>query len=348
LEYPRFPLSINKRSPIVSSPTPNPDPNREGWTSPFEELLDQSAGVPAHGLGTREVHTPNPTIGTPRTYTTFWEGQQQLPDDCAIKCQQFILEQFTGQAIGEDTLVREAIDHGWYAPGHGTTIENVGNLLELHGVGVTHYAHASQFHLAMELAQGHKVIVGVESDVLWHHNPLLHDLREVLGTHGVADHAVVISGIDTSDPQHVMVQVSDPGTGQPLASYPLEQFLDAWRGSDFFMVATQDPAPAHLPEMANFDYAAGHIADVAGLPFGQFLEFADHPGAYADAVHEYADTHHDDAGHHAGDHGDASSHHGEHGGHLASEHHHHHQDAGHGHLDSAHDHPGDHSTHDLA
>lgn len=54
------------------------------------------------------------------------------------------------------------------------------------------------------------------------------------------------------------------------------------------MVATQDPAPANLPEMAHFNYGAGHIADVAGLPFDQFLEFADHPSTFADVVHEYA------------------------------------------------------------
>jgi hypothetical protein len=319
--------------------SPDPDPN--AWTSPFEDLLEQGTASGAHDLGASEARQPNPTFGTPGTDSAYWEGQQQLPDDCAIKCQQYILEQFTGHAVGEGTLVREAVENGWYAPGQGTTPENVGNLLELHGVGVTHYQHASQFHLAMELAQGHKVIVGVESDALWHHNPLLEGLRDALGIHGVADHAVVVSGIDTSDPQHVLVQVSDPGTGQALANYPLEQFLEAWRGSDFFMVATHDPAPAHLPEMANFDYAAGHIADVAGLPYDQFLEFADHPGACADAVHQFVEAHHDADGQYPLHDPAIPEHHGEHIGHqdAAGHYHdpvtdHHHHDGGLGHLDT--------------
>jgi len=337
----------------VSSPTPDPDP--EVWKSPFEELLDQGTASPAHGLGA-EVQKPNPTFGTPGADTAFWEGQQQLPDDCAIKCQQFILEQFTGHAVAEDNLVREAWEHGWYAPGQGTTTENVGNLLELHGVGVTRYEHASQFHLAMELAQGHKVIVGVESDALWNHDPLFEALRDMLGIHGGADHAVVVSGIDTSDPQHVLVQVSDPGTGQPLASYPLEQFLDAWRGSDFFMVATHDPAPAHLPEMANFDFAVGHIADIAGQPYNQFLEYADHPSTYADVVHHYVEK--DDAGqHHLHDpaapeqHGEHAGHPGAVDGHSVDMHHDlvtdpQHHEASHGDADMANHLPDEHTHHD--
>ena len=337
----------------MTSPNPNPDV----WKSPFEELMDQGTPSQAHGLGA-EVHTPDPTIGTPDADTAFWEGKQLLEDDCAIKCQQFILEQFTGINVAETDLVQEAWEHGWYAPGRGTTLENVGNLLELHGVGVTHYDHANQFHLANELAKGHKVIVGVESDSLWNHNPLLEASRDMLGIHGSPDHAVVVSGIDTSDPKHVVVQVSDPGTGQPLASYPMEQFLDAWRGSDFFMVATEDPAPAHLPEMANFDYALGHIADVAGLPYDQFLEYADHPSTYGDVVHHYLE--HDDAGQQHLHDPAATEHFGEHAGHLGAVHGHsadshhdlamdkHHHNASDGDAHMASDLPDEHTHHDLS
>ncbi len=288
--------SLRKRNPIVTSPTPDPGP--DVWTSPFQEILERDAPSSAQYLGAGEVR-PDPTFGTPGQDTAFWEGQQQLPDDCAIKCQQFVLEQFTGHAVSEGTLVREAMENGWYAPGHGTSTSDVGNLLELHGVAVTHYQHADQFHLAMELAQGHKVIVGVESETLWHQNPVLDLLRDTLGIHGAADHAVVVSGIDTSDPQHVVVQVSDPGTGEAVASYPMEQFLEAWRGSDFFMVATQAPAPAHLPEMAHFDYSVGHIAEVAGVPYDQFLGYADHPDAYGDAIHRSVEFLHGADGQHS-------------------------------------------------
>jgi hypothetical protein len=143
-------------------------------------------------------------------------------------------------------------------PGAGTQPHDVGKLLELHGVGVHRYQHASIFHLAQELAEGRKVIVGVDAKELWESNSVLEEIRDALGF-AEANHAVVVSGIDTSDPDHIRVLVSDPGTGQAIAAYPLEQFLDAWRDSDFFLVATNDPAPPHLPEMAHFDYQLGHL-----------------------------------------------------------------------------------------
>jgi hypothetical protein len=308
--------------------SPTPDPDSKVWTSPFEELLEQGTASPAHDLDAGQVHRPNPVIGTPGQDVAFWEGKQLLSDDCAIKCQQFILEQFTGQHISEGTLVAEAMDRGWYAAG-GTMPKDIGNLLELHGVGVTHYDHASQFDLAHELAQGHKVIVGVEAGTLWNN-----------GQHG--GHAIVVSGIDTSDPQHVLVQVSDPGTGEALHTYPMEQFLEAWHGMNFSMVATDDPAPAHLPEMAHFDYSLGHIAEVAGMPYDQFLEYADRPHAYADAVHHSVEGHHDADGQHPLHDPALPEHPGEHVGHQdAADHHHHpvtdphHHDADLGHLDGA-------------
>src|SRR3712207_7822622 len=46
-----------------------------------------------------------------------------------------------------------------------------------------------------------------------------------------------------SNPQ---VIISDPGTGEAAATYPLGQFLDAWRESEFRMIATEEPAPSNL------------------------------------------------------------------------------------------------------
>lgn len=70
-------------------------------------------------------------------------------------------------------FVRESLEHGWYEPGAGTQPYDVGKLLELHGVGVHSYQHASIFHLAQELAEGHKVMVGVDAKELWEGNSVL-------------------------------------------------------------------------------------------------------------------------------------------------------------------------------
>lgn len=269
-----------------ASPSPETDPP---WTSPFEELLRSAPVLPSEPLPSSDAHRPPPLFGTPIQDAGFWDGQQKYPDDCAVKCQQFILEQFTGEHTDEHALVRESWQHGWYTPGAGTRMEDVGKLLELHGVPVHRYQHASIFHLARELAEGHKVIVGVDGKELVEGNPL-NELFDQLGF-AQADHAVVVSGIDTSDPDHVRVLVSDPGTGQAIAAYPLEQFLDAWRDSDFFLVATNEPAPPHLPEMAHFDYHLGHLPEVADMPYDQFLSFADHAADWDSVLHHFVEVH---------------------------------------------------------
>ncbi len=228
---------------------------------------------------------PDPVIGTPEVDVSVWDGQQSYSDTCAVRAQEYILEQFTGQEIDEDALVKEAVENGWLVQG-GTAPQDVGNLLEMHGIPVNRYQDANVFHLANELAQGHKVIIGVDKDELWEMNAQLENIEEAAGTDPGADHAVVVSGIDTSDPNNVSVLVSDPGTGEASASYPLAQFLDAWQDSGFSMVATQQPAPAWLPEMANFDYEQGHIDEVVGVPYDDFVAYEDQPDALDQLVNQ--------------------------------------------------------------
>lgn len=219
--------------------------------------------------------------GTPQQDITTWDGQQGYDITCAVRDQEFIIELFTGQEVDENALVQEALDRGWLEPGNvgegGTAWEYIGNLLELHGIAVNRYTDANVFQLADELAQGHKVIVGVDSRELWQEkDPALDTILDDAGLTS-ADHAVVVSGIDTSNPEDMRVLVSDPGTGEALASYPLQEFLNAWSDSDFFMVATQEPAPAWLPGMANFPYEQGHIDEVLSMPYDEFATYADQP-----------------------------------------------------------------------
>jgi hypothetical protein len=270
------------------SNNPSDDPL---WVSPFEMLLGDSETDMAMGaLGSSPIQHASPISGDPATDVNFFPGQQNYQDTCAIRCQEFILERFTGMEVPEDALVQQAMDHGWYAPGDGTKLPDVGNLLELNGVAVNRYEGASIFNLANELAQGHKVIIGVDSGELWGQHPILEAIADKLGISS-ADHAVVVSGIDTTDPAHIQVIISDPGTGQAAASYPLEKFLDAWQDSGDYMVATQEPAPAvYNPEMANFDYALGHIDSVAGMPYEEFLNYEQQPEDLGDLLDGFAEA----------------------------------------------------------
>ena len=176
-----------------------------------------------------------------------------------------------GVNASEDTLRWEAATNGWYQPGGGTSPRNVGNLLELHGVPIHRYEGATIFNLTSELARGHKVIVGVDAGELWNKG-FLEKVKDQLGLSG-ANHALLVSGIDTSDPSHVQVVLTDPGSGDVAKAYPLEQFIDAWKDSNCFMVATKEPAPLEFnPSMVNFDYVLGHLPAIGQLPFDTFQQ----------------------------------------------------------------------------
>lgn len=224
-------------------------------------------------------------IGIPEEDTSTWDGQQSYDDTCAIRSQEFILEQFTGQEIDEAALVQVATDNGWYTPGEGTPPEYTGSLLELYGVAVNQYENANLYDLGNELAQGHKVIISVDSGELsGREDPVLEEIAATTDVDG-ADHAVVVSGIDTTDPDNPHVIVSDPGTGEATARYPLEQFLSAWQDGNFTMTATQEPTPGTQPEMANFDYDLGHLPEVAGMPYDEFVTtYQSYPEAFAAQV----------------------------------------------------------------
>lgn len=203
----------------------------------------------------------------PITPTIFGEAQpvfdasdiqQTYMDTCAIKSQQLILNTF-GVDVSEDSLVQDALNLQIYQPGQGTSIEHMGDLLELHGVGTTMFESANKYTLMHELAQGHQVIVAVDSGELWMPS-FLEKLKDLfLGA--TPNHALIVTGIDASDPNAIDVIITDPGTGN-VTRYPYDQFADAWADSSFKMVATND-APMEIEE--------GILPQIMGMNTNEWL-----------------------------------------------------------------------------
>ncbi len=193
---------------------------------------------------------------------------RQLYDKtCAIKAQQLILQGF-GFNISEDELVHEAIINGWY--NDGTSPADVGKLLELHGISVSQYDNANIFNLVNELAQGHQVIVGVDSGELWEDN-----IFDELFEDQAADHALIVSGVDTSDPNNIKVIITDPGTGDLLKEYPMDQFVDAWQDSNCFMMTTNQSQPnifAPFNNLPNFELPINNIPMIGQMPYDIFYD----------------------------------------------------------------------------
>jgi len=181
----------------------------------------------------------DPIVGQPSEGNmTSQEIRQGHPDTCAIRSQEIVLRDF-GIDVDEETLIEEAVENGWYCE-NGTKDSDVGRLLELHGVQVTRYVDAGINDLVDQLEAGKKVIVGVDAGELW--DPDGEYFEDFFFGEN-ADHALIVSGVDASDPDNVKVIVTDPGTGEVAKAYPLEQFMDAWEDADNCMVVTNEPSP---------------------------------------------------------------------------------------------------------
>lgn len=201
-------------------------------------------------------------------------ASQQYSDTCAIKSQQLILQDF-GIYVSEDDLIAWSTENGLYT-GNGTRLQDIGAILQQGGIPVSGSVNCSVFDLVGELSQGHKVIVGVDSGELWDQGTK-EKVKEwwddlVNGEQG-ADHALIVAGIDNANPENPQVLLTDPGTGEICKRYSLDQFMDAWRDSDCFMVST-DIAPVEFSNhQITHGHPAMHLADIGGNSYSDFLLF---------------------------------------------------------------------------
>lgn len=193
---------------------------------------------------------------------------QQYSDTCAVKSQQIILHEF-GLDMSEDQLAQIALDNGWF--NGGTPPEHVGKLIAGAGIPVTLRDNANIYDLAEQLANGHKIIVGVDASELYN-GGIWEWIKEIfMGPQ--PDHALIVAGIDNTDPANPMVILTDPGTGDVCKPYPLDTFMDAWRDSNCFMMSTDIPTPASIENFEAAGIADMHLPAVAGVPYVDFLDF---------------------------------------------------------------------------
>lgn len=234
--------------------------NSEGTGKTIENLIHENLNTNLGGAmpsgSTIPVEEADTIHGLPAQNIEFDPTVYQFYEDtCAIQSQHLILQQY-GIDVTQEELIEIAKENGWYAEGYGTPMEMVGKLLEYYGVDI----HGSQgnniFNLSNELAQGHQVIVGVDAYELAFPEET-QDWDTLYGEQ--ANHALVVVGIDTSDPDNVQVIVTDPGTGNRQMAYPADQFIDAWKDSNCFMVSTDS-----VPSNPIWDYSP--IDNFAGIP----------------------------------------------------------------------------------
>lgn len=170
--------------------------------------------------------------GDPEADMENWH-MQESDVSCAVVCQEFIADELLDRDFTEAEFCAYAQEQGWFDPETGTSMYDVGNILESMGLDVERQTGVTLAELAQMLENGEKVIVGVN-------NMILSD-PEMAGMEGLsANHAVQVIGIDSTDPDNIKVILNDPGVADGRGiSHDLSTFMNAWSTSQNFAVSVE-------------------------------------------------------------------------------------------------------------
>ena len=240
-----------------------------------------SIGETAGGIGFAQAET---THGQPNLDIEFDpETYQYYPDTCAFQSQAIILREY-GFDVKQEDLMQIAKEQGWYVEGYGTPEDKVGKLLEYYGLDTSITEGNNIFNLANELAQGHRILVTVDSGELW--SPGLGEKMEDLLIGEQADHALLVVGVDTSNPSDVKVIVTDPGNGNTQYAYSEKDFMNAWKDSNCFMASTNESPEEYI---AHTEYPP--MSTFADIPYDSIARLSDSGISVADAdcYHDFFD-----------------------------------------------------------
>ncbi len=203
------------------------------------------ASDPPSGAGT--------LYGDPAAAAPFWR-YQQYDDDCVPMAVADVVGELTGHRPSEQAIitVAQSTPSTVHAgpiytkpkkrkPGSGTSFDDEPALLAHYGIRAVSTDEASAANagvptgmtaLEKDLAKGRKVIVGVNSELIWR-EPLEDKTPD---GQPEANHAVVVTGVDTAAG---IVHLNDSGdeSGRD-EQVPIDVFTRSWASSDDQMTVT--------------------------------------------------------------------------------------------------------------
>lgn len=143
-------------------------------------------------------------IGEPFEDISNWH-QQEMPNSCAVACQEFAIESLLDIDLDESQYREIAERHGYTDEG-GTPFLFAGDVAKEFGLQ-SEFNESFTLEEAMEKIQnGEKIIAAIDNSMLYFPND---PFRPFLTPQ--VNHAVEITGFDTSDPNDIKVIINDPG-----------------------------------------------------------------------------------------------------------------------------------------
>jgi hypothetical protein len=218
-------------------------------------VLASVAAALALGLSSPSDAAAGTMYGDPAAAAKWWRHQQF--DDCAIMSAADVIGQMTGKEPSEKAIIKKAqstpspnhpgsiyikpADLKNPNSGHGTMWPDVVVLLKQYGVDaeISNIDHLPKTGVPIGiegveqlLASGHALIVGVNAEMIWG-LPIMTKDNE---GNPDADHAVVMTGIDTANN---IVHLNDSGDPEGRdEQVPLELFLKSWATSGDLVIVT--------------------------------------------------------------------------------------------------------------
>ncbi|MGH3557869.1 MAG: C39 family peptidase [Mycobacterium sp.] len=191
-------------------------------------------GLAGVGTGLAAADPNGQMYGDPAAAAAYWRYQHQ--EDCGLMAVADVVGQLTGQEptqVGIElrgVFTKSEAHRGGIYLFDGTSPEDLVVLLSKYGIQSDLSTGNTMQTLEQDLAGGHKVIAGLNAETIWNYPP-------GQGQRTSADHAVVVTGVDTAND---IVHLNDSGipTGRD-EQIPMNTFTQAWATGNNLLIVTQ-------------------------------------------------------------------------------------------------------------
>lgn len=193
------------------------------------------AGIGNGLAGAAPTDDPNGQMyGNPQAAAPYWRFQHQ--EDCGLMAVADVVGQITGREPSQvgielrGATTKSQAHRGRIYRFDGTSVEDLVVLLQKYGIQSQLTTGNSMEGLEQDLAGGRKVIAALNAETIWNY-------PRGQGNRTEADHAVVVTGVDTRTD---IVHLNDSGTPNGRdEQIPMATFAQAWATGDDLLIVTQ-------------------------------------------------------------------------------------------------------------
>jgi hypothetical protein len=187
------------------------------------------------GLAAVAQADPNGQMyGDPGAAAPYWRFQHG--EDCGLMAVADVVGQIKGREptqIGIElrgTFTKSEAHRGRIYRFDGTSVEDMVVLLQKYGIQSQLTTGNTMGGLEQDLAGGRKVIAALNAETIWNY-------PQGQGNRSEADHAVVVTGVDTRTD---IVHLNDSGTPNGRdEQIPIATFAQAWATGNNILIVTQ-------------------------------------------------------------------------------------------------------------